>query len=204
QKLRASRQLSSGAIFLVGTYAGLLILHLTYTQLNDTYIVAFIPLGLLIIAERLRGYEPRRGALALSAALSMVLILLGGLWMRGEYSTQQTTWQAADTLMHAGVQPGNIYGSPQWAAYHGAYDTWIAAGAPGFGIPPKGNPLIYDPLHDPFNSWLRKRGERADYRIVDSRWGAPPRGWQVVSSRSFRSALFAKRFMWTLTRAPAR
>jgi len=83
QRLRASRQLSSEAIFLAGTYAGLLILHLTYTQLNDTYIVAFIPLGLLIVADKLRDCEPRRAAWALSAALSMVLILLTGLWMRG-------------------------------------------------------------------------------------------------------------------------
>jgi 4-amino-4-deoxy-L-arabinose transferase-like glycosyltransferase len=57
QRLRASRQLSSQTTFLAGTYAGLLILHLTYTQLNDTYIVAFIPLGLLIVAERLRAAQ---------------------------------------------------------------------------------------------------------------------------------------------------
>lgn len=202
QRLRASRQLSSHATFLAGTFAGLLILHLTYTQLNDTYIVTFIPLGLLIIAERLQGYGPRRAACALSAVLSMILILLTGLWMRGEYSPQQATWESADALVHAGVQPCNISGSPQWAAYHGSYDAWIAAGAPGFGIPPPGNPIIYDPLHDPFNFWLHEQGEKADYRVVDSRGGPPPPGWHIVATRSYRSAQFVKRFVWTLTRAP--
>jgi len=201
QKLRASRQLSSTVTFLMGTYAGLLILHLTYTQLNDTYIVAFIPLGLLIIGERLRDYEPRKSAWVLSSVFSIILILLTGLWMRGEYSAQQATWTSADTLVHAGVQPDDIYSSDQWAAYHGAYDAWIAAGTPGFGIQPSGNPRIYDPLHDPFNAWMHEREEKADYRIVDSEEGPPPRGWQIVATRSYRSAQFEKRFVWTLTRS---
>jgi hypothetical protein len=200
RRLRASQQLSPTATFLAGTYAGLLILHLTYTQLNDTYIVAFIPFGLLIIAERLRGDEPRRVVLALSSTLSIVLILLASLWIRGEYSRQQAAFRAADVLADAGVQPGNIYGSAQWAAYHGAFDAWIAAGAPGFGIWPKVNLSGYDWLHDPFNAWLRKRGEKADYRIVDSREGPPPPGWQIVATHSYRSAQFEKRFVWTLTR----
>lgn len=201
QRLRASRILSSKVTFLGGTYAGLLILHLTYTQLNDTYIVAFIPLGLLIIAERLRDYEPHRSAWVLSAALSMILILLTGLWMRGEYSAQQATWKSADMLLHAGIQPRNIYGSEQWAAYHGSYDAWIAAGAPGFGILPPGNPRIYDPLHDPFNAWTHEREEKADYRIVDSGEGPPPQGWKIVATRSYRSARFVKHFVWTLARS---
>jgi hypothetical protein len=202
QRLRASRQFSSRATFLAGTYAGLVLLHLTYTQLNDTYIVAFIPFALLIIAEKLRDGEPRKAAWALSATLSVILILLTGLWMRGEYSAQQAVWESADTLVHAGIQPGNIDSSDQWAAYHGSYDVWIAAGAPGFGILPPGNPRLYDPLHDPFNAWMKERGEKADYRIVDSRVGPPPSGWHIVATRSYRSAQFVKRFVWTLTRTP--
>jgi hypothetical protein len=202
QRLWASRQLSSTATFLAGTYAALLILHLTYTQLNDTYIVAFIPFGVLIIVERLRSYEPRRVALALSSTLSILLILLGSLWIRGEYAHQQAAFRAADVLADAGVQPDDIYGSAQWAAYHGAFDAWIVAGAPGFGVWPKVNLSGYDWLHDPFNAWLRKRGETADYRIVDSGGGPPPRGWQIVATRSYRGARFARRFVWTLKRTP--
>jgi len=118
----------------------------------------------------------------------------------GEYSVQQATWKSADTLLHAGVQPDNIYGSEQWAAYHGSYDAWIAAGAPGFGILPPGNPRIYDPLHDPFNAWMHEREKKADYRIVDSGENQPPPEWQVVATRSYRTAQFKKRFVWTLTR----
>lgn len=200
QRLRASQQRSSTTTFLAGTYAGLLILHLTYTQLNDTYIVAFIPFGLLILADRLRDYEPRRVAVVVSSTLSLILILLTSLWIRGEHAHQQAAFRAADVLEDAGVQPRNIDGSAQWAAYHGAFDDWIAVGAPGFGIWPKGNPSGYDWLHDPFNAWLSKRGEKADYRIIDSTGSPPPPGWQIIDTRSYRGARFARRFVWTLKR----
>lgn len=203
QRPRASRYLSPEMIFLTGTYVGLLSLHLIYLQLNDTYIVAFIPFGLLIIAERLRGVEPRREALALSAALSMILILITSLLMRGEYSAQLAHWTAAETLVDAGVQPDNIYGPRTWAVYHGAYDAWVAAGAPGFGTPPPGNPRSYDPLHDPFYSWLCRRNEGAEYRIADSVQDVPPSGWQVIALRTYRRIRFTKHFVLTLKRAPA-
>jgi hypothetical protein len=206
QRSRAFRNLSSARIFLTGTGLGLLALHLTYTQLNDTYIVAFIPFALLVIAEKLRGDKPRRAGLASSAALSVIVILITSLWLRGEYSGDFAAWQAAETLAGAGVEPENIDidGPETWAVYHGAYDAWLAAGAPGFGTPPPGNPRIYDPLHDPFHSWLGRRNEEAEYRVADSRRGPPPGRWQVVASQSFRSVLFKKHFVLTWKRAPAR
>lgn len=197
QRLRAFRDLSSEMIFLTGTCGGLLALHLIYHQLNDTYIVGFIPFGLLVISQKLRGEEPRRAVLASSAALSVILISLTGLWLRGEYSRQFAAWKAAETLVDAGVAPENIYGPRTWAAYHGAYQAWVAAGAPGFGTPPPGNPSVYDPLHDPFYSWLCRRNEGAQYRVADSRQGAPPGKWQLIASHSFRSIRFRKRFVWT-------
>jgi hypothetical protein len=202
QRLRAFRDLSSEMIFLVGTCAGLLALHLTYQQLNDTYIVAFIPFALLVIAERLRGDNACRAALASSAVLSIIFILITGLWLRGEYSGDFAGWQAAETLVDAGVEPENIDGPQKWAEYHGAYEAWVAAGAPGFGTPPPGNPSVYDPLHDPFYSWLRRRNKGAQYRIADSRQGPPPGRWQLIASHSFRSIRFRKRFVWTWKRAP--
>lgn len=188
----------------MGTGLGLLVLHLTYTQLNDTYIVAFIPFALLIIAEKLRGDKASGAALALSAALSVIIILITGLCLRGEYSGDFAAWQAAETLVGAGVEPENIDGPRTWALYHGAYEEWIAAGVPGFGVLPPGNPRTYDPLHDPFRSWLDKRNEEVEYRVADSRQGPPPGRWQLIASHSFRSIRFRKRFVWTWKRAPAR
>jgi hypothetical protein len=206
QRLRTFREISSTRIFLTGTGLGLLALHLTYAQLNDTYIVAFIPFALLAIAEKLRGDELRRGALASSAALSVIVILIIGLWLRGEYSGDFAAWQEAETLVDAGVRPENIAidGPWSWAAYHGAYEAWLAAGAPGFGTPPPGSPRIYDPLHDPFRSWLDRRNEEAEYCVADSRRGPPPGKWQVVASQSFRSIRFKKHFVLTWKRAPGR
>jgi hypothetical protein len=126
--------------------------------------------------------------------------------LRGEYSSQFAAWKAAETLVNTGVEPNNIYiYGPRtwaWAQYHGAYEAWVAAGAPGFGTVPPDNPSIYDPLHDPFYSWLRRRNEGAEYRIADSRQAPPPGRWQLVASHSFRSIRFRKQFVWTWKRAP--
>jgi hypothetical protein len=123
--------------------------------------------------------------------------------MRGEYAGQQAAWQSANTLMLAGVQPSDIQAPLHWAEYHGAFDAWVAAGAPGFDSLPKDRPHGYDVLHDPFYAWLRDRNKEAGYRVTESIQGPPPVGWQVVTSRSYRSARFAKRFVWTLKRSSA-
>jgi Dolichyl-phosphate-mannose-protein mannosyltransferase len=196
------QRFSPGTIFLVGTGSSLLALHLAYVQLNDTYIVVFIPFALMLCVERLRGFETRKALLTVSTALSMTLILLTALWMRGEYAGQQAAWKSADALTLAGVPPLDIQAPLHWAEYHGAFDAWIAAGAPGFDPSPKNRPRGYDALHDPFYAWLRERGKEAEYRITESIQGTPPAGWQVVTLQSYRNARFAKRFVWTLKRSP--
>jgi hypothetical protein len=139
----------------------------------------------------------------LSAAFSIILVLLTALWMRGEYAEQQAAWQSADALMLAGVQPSDIQAPLHWAEYHGAFDAWIAAGTPGFNPSPKDNPRGYDALHDPFSAWLRNRNKKARYRVTKSLQGTSPVGWLIVTTRSYRSARFAKDIVWTLKRSDA-
>jgi len=201
QRLRRSRQFSPEMIFLAGTAAALLLLHLVYVQLNDTYIIPFIPFGVLLIGETVRGKAERegKGPLALSAALALFIILMTGLWMRAEYASELEAWKAADSLAAAGVQPNNMIPPLQWAEYHGAFDDWIAAGVPGFNPTPQEKPWASG--DDPFYSWLHRRDERAEYLIADSIYGPVPDGWIVIATRTYRSARFATGFVWTLKRA---
>jgi hypothetical protein len=201
QRLRRSRQFSPEMIFLAGTAAALLLLHLVYVQLNDNYIIPFIPFGMLLIGETVRGKAERegKGPLALSAALALALILITGLWMRAEYASELEAWKAADSLAAAGVQPSNMAPPLHWAEYRGAFDDWIAAGAPGFDPTPQEKPGGFE--DDPFYSWLHRRDERAEYRIADSIYGPVPDGWIVIATRTYRSARFATGFVWTLKRA---
>jgi hypothetical protein len=201
QRLRRSKQFSPEMIFLAGTAAALLLLHLVYVQLNDTYIIPFIPFGMLLIGETVRGKAERegKGPLALSATLALALILITGLWMRAEYASELEAWKAADSLAAAGVQPSNIVPPLHWAEYRGAFDDWITAGAPGFNPTPQERPGGMK--DDPFYSWLHRRDERAEYRIADSIYGPVPDGWIVIATRSYRSTRFATGFVWTLKRA---
>jgi hypothetical protein len=200
---RRLHSFSSGTIFLVGTSAGLLTLHLAYVQLNDTYIVPFIPFALLLTADALRNVAPYKTQIVLSGALSTILILLTALFMRGEYAGQQAAWRSADALTLTGVQPSDIQAPLHWAEYHGAFDDWVAEGAPGFDPLPKDKPRGYDALHDPFYAWLNERGRDAEYRVTESIEETAPAGWQVATARSYRNARFAKHFVLTLKRSSA-
>jgi hypothetical protein len=173
-------------------------------QLNDTYIVAFIPFALLFAFEPVRTASPSGIRLRLSTGLSLAMIPLTSLWMRSEYAAQQAAWQASDELMKQGVSAADIQAPLHWAEYHGAFDAWIASGAPGFKAITTPTSLGYDRLHDPFYEWSRARGDEAEYRVTDSSDSLPPEGFQLISLRSYRNARFTIRFVVTSRRDTSR
>jgi hypothetical protein len=199
QRARPLTRLPAHRIFLAGTGAALLLMHLVYRQLNDTYIIALIPFGLLLFAEFLRGVPLSRSMIRACAFVSAVFILTTALWMRGEYAVQQATWNSADVLLRGGVQPSNVWASC-WSDYHGSFDAWIEAGTPGYNINDR---LRYpDPLHDPYHLWLQSQWDRAPYRVMESSNLAAPQGWKLIAARSYRSADFSRRFVLSLRRDP--
>jgi hypothetical protein len=199
-RARAARQVSVASVFLATTAATLLALHLTYVQLNDTYIVAFIPFALLFAFEPVRNASPSGIRLRLSTGLPLSMILLTALWMRSEYAAQQAAWQASDELMKQGVSPADIQAPLHWAEYHGAFDAWVASGAPGFKTITTPASVGYDQLHDPFYEWSRTRGDEAEYRVTDSSDSQAPEGFQLISLRGYRNARFTRRFVVTSRR----
>jgi hypothetical protein len=200
RRRRSPRSLSPELIFLFTTALGLFVLHLLYKQLNDTYIVAFIPFTLLLVASHLRRFSISASLLHLCTAISFAAIFATSVWIQAEYDLQTASWTAADALNRAGVQPWNIDTVYPWLPYHGLFSEWVAAGAPGYDLHHRER--YVDPLHDPFKNWLTQRIEHAQYRIVFSLSLDPPPGWRVVSYVTYHNPAFRKHYVLALERTP--
>lgn len=177
------RTLRPETLLLAGTGLCLLLLHLPFNHLNDTYIVAFLPFLLLLAAAALRPLQRRPNLLAAATAFSVLIILTLSLWMRSEDARLEAAWNSADALYHAGVQPGNMEAPYQWEKYHGAFDEWIAT----------------DPLID-FYKFLEPQRERAQFSIQLAPSPAAPPGWRLLAVRTYRNAAFRKRYILTVQR----
>jgi hypothetical protein len=183
RSLGSLRNLRPEILLLVGAVAGLLLLHLFYVQLNDTYMISFLPFTLLLVADRFRTAVPSRMLLRLSAVISVIFIIACSYWVRSEYDYQQQLWAAADDLHHSGVAPADIDAYFNWSVYHGAFDDWIAAGHP-----------------DPWFEWLRQRWSRAPYVVAMSPSPDPPPGCRLLASRPYYNAARQRRYVLTMQR----
>lgn len=161
-----ARHLSPELVFLTATATTLLVLQLSYVQFNDTYVVPFLPFALLLATAGDARTITRSWPWATSALLCLAMLIFTTLLMRHEYAAQETRWKAAESLFQQGVPAIRIAGSLHWAEYHGAFDDWIRAGAPGFN--PGHAPLSssHDELHDPFYAWLDCRNRQAAFRPI--------------------------------------
>jgi 4-amino-4-deoxy-L-arabinose transferase-like glycosyltransferase len=203
-RLRQSKHLSPERALLVGTVASLFVLNLFYVQMNDTYIAVFIPFALLVFAIDQRANPSRRGAARWSLAISISFIVALSFYIRGENARLDVQWKAADRLVRSGVPPANIVAPLAWQEYHGAFDQWIAAGAPGFRSSPRTPPRGWDSLHGSFYPWLRERDSKAEYLVFNGAAGDKfPSDWQILSSDCYRNAIFLRRVAWTVKRPPA-
>jgi 4-amino-4-deoxy-L-arabinose transferase-like glycosyltransferase len=204
KRLWQSKHLSPEVALLLGTAVGLFALHLLYVQMNDTYMMAFIPFGLMIFAKEVPTSSSQRDALPWSMAVSATFIVAFSFYIRAEDAMLDAQWKAADRLLNSGLQPANIAAPLAWQEYHGAFDQWIAAGAPGFrtniGTPARG----WDRLHGSFYPWVHERNNKAEYLVFVGGTGDKfPPDWQILSSDSYRNTIFRTRVAWTIKRPPA-
>src|SRR5215469_5789171 len=185
QRSKPFMRLKPEKVFLAGTGLALLLIHLVYQQLNDTYIISLIPFALLVFGEFLKNVRLSKLMMSQSTVIAGVVILGVAMWMRGGYARQQAIWSSADNLMRSGVQPSNV-AAPYWAEYHGLFDEWVAAGTPGYTL--RDHRRYLHPPQDPYNIWRQSQWDRVPYRIADSSDPTAPQGWKVIASRSYRSA----------------
>ncbi len=198
--IKPSLRPPSERVFLAGTGVSLFLLHLVYRQLNDTYITALIPFGLLLVGEFEKKVALPRWAVRACTCVLSIFILTTAFWMRGQYALRQAIWTSAEDVFRTGVQPLDI-SAVCWADYHGSFDAWVAAGAPGYSI--NDRQRYVDPLHDPYHVWLQSQWDQAQYRVIESTDLTAPPGWSLLASRSYRNAGFSRRFVLTLKRDPS-
>ena len=201
RSMRRLRSLPPELVFLVATFLGLLMLHLVYKQLNDTYTTAFVPFALLLVASHLRRVRTSAALLRLSCGLALASMLLMSVRMDADYAQQTASWTAAESLTRAGVDPMNVHTVYPWIQYHGAFSQWVAAGAPGYDLHHRERYL--DPLHDPAVHWILLHEIHARYCTLPTPSLDPLPGWRVVSSVPYRNPLFQMRCVRVLERTTA-
>jgi hypothetical protein len=184
---------------LAGTGLCLLGLHLAYVQLNDTYLVGFLPFVLLVPAGLLRRTGCSRRWLALTAAGCLGLILALSLWMRGTYNRLETEWKAADALLADGIPLRCIGAGKHWTEYHGAWDTWLAETRPDLALWRGRSPVVHE-FHGPFYAWLLDWYAAADYQVSGRRQPETPEGWRIVQRHPYRNVFFQQRTIYTFAR----
>jgi hypothetical protein len=195
------RDLSWQALLTMATGLSLVALHLSYVQINDTYLVGMLPFVLLVIGGALATRAPATWVLAVTVAWSFAILVVLSAWMRGDYNRQQAQWASADRLVASGTPPRCIGATRHWAEYHGAFDDWLAAKSPHFELRHDvRSPAPPRPMHDPFYAWMEARSWDATYQLTSGFEEALKPGWKVIADVPYRSATFAPRSIQVLQR----
>ena len=195
------RDLSWQALLTMATGVSLVALHLSYVQINDTYLVGMLPFGLLIIGGALATRPPPTWVLAVTVAWSFAMLVVLSAWMRGDYNRLQAQWASADRLVASGTPPRCIGATRHWSEYHGAFDDWLAANHRDFNHRRRvASPAPPGLMHDPFYAWMEARSWEATYQLRSESGEALDPRWKVVAEVPYRSATFALRSIQVLQR----
>jgi hypothetical protein len=154
----------------------LLLMHLLYGGIGDTYVLVLLPYTLIAVARELRPLLHRfRTVVALS---SLVLALTAALWTRGWLEHEEAWWTAAESARAAGVEPSEIFGSWVWIFYYSFGDYLVDIGN-----------RTPDSRDDLWHRWLPELRNRAKF-VVTERLTAPSgEEWEVVREIPYRTTL---------------
>ncbi len=201
----ALRRRDAVTCFLAGTACAFAVLHLLYVQLNDTYLIVFLPFVLFALSQVLKAKTTPRACIRAIALASAILGIGVAFWMRGDFNRQEAIWRASDQIHAAGVDVMQIRGSLQWAEYHSAFDEWLIC------LGPRARPedytgsytshYPYDKLSFAFYDWLDERQKHAEYRLSDRTPKAE--GYNIVERLAYRDSLLRQRFVYTMKRRGA-
>jgi hypothetical protein len=198
------RDMSWSALLIGTTGVSLVVFHLGYVQLNDTYLVGLLPFALLLMGAALARRPQAAWVLTATALWSFAMVVLLSAWMRGDYNRQQAQWAAADQLVASGTPPRCIGATRHWSEYHGAFDDWLAATYPNFDHRRGArSPAPPGPMHPPFYAWMETRSWNATYQLTSGFGEVLRPDWKVIAEVPYRSGLFAVRSIQVLERQTA-
>jgi hypothetical protein len=182
---------------IVGTTAlALLALHLCYVQLNDTYVLVFVPFLLILLGQAIRQTGHRAHLFLATRVMSMLTLVILTLGLRGDFNKNEAAWHAARNVVSQGVAPSEIMTIAQWNFYHSMFDRWMAevAGttkaqqnAFAHGIAGR--------FHETFFAWWGQQVAGAQYWIYPEGNSVGSPVADVVSRVPYRDGLFRQRFL---------
>ena len=195
--MRAWHHRDTVTCFFVGAALAFAVLHLLYVQLNDTYLIIFLPFILFALAQLVRTRNARRSWIQTTAVCSTIAGIAMAFWLRGDLNRQEAIWQASEKIHAAGVDTMQIRGSLAWTEYHSAFDEWL------IHLGPRARPEDYSGpyrLHDPFYAWLTEMQKRAEYIIYASERLPDVAGYDVTGRVPYRDSLMRPRFVYIIKR----
>jgi len=174
-------------------------MHAIYVQMNDTYVLVFLPFLVLYAGLVIRRSAAAARLLALTGGLSMLAVVVVALGMRGRFNHDEAAWKASDALLARGIQVSQIATIPTWLVYHGDFTEWVSRTYP-VSLADRDERVRRSAgtFHASFFAWWDGRAKAADYRVyavAPDRIAGSATGWAVVSQNPFRDAFLRRRLM---------
>jgi 4-amino-4-deoxy-L-arabinose transferase-like glycosyltransferase len=190
------RRRDSINLFFIGTAFAFIVLHLFFVQLNDTYLIVFLPFVLIALAQLIRAKIVPTTSVYVIALCSSILGIAVAVCLRGTFNHQEAVWHACDQVLAAGIDTSQICPSCYpWPEYHSAFDEWLVQ------LGPLGPPTDFSyRFHDSFRSWIADKEKTAKYIIISSDRFPQVEGYAVVGYVQYRGILLNHRFVYILER----
>ena len=181
-------------LFFVGTASAFIVLHLFFVQLNDTYLIVFLPFVLIALAQLIRTKSVPTASVCTIAVCSATLGISVAVCLRGTFNHQEAVWHACNQVRAAGIDTEQICPSCYpWPEYHSAFDEWFRY----FG--PLARPQDFSGrLHDSYRSWTVDKERTAKYIILSSDTFPNIEGYVVLGYIQYAGILLNQRFVYIL------
>jgi len=171
---------------------GFLALHVVFLFFRDEYLITLLPFTLIVLGRALQPWLERLRVPLIAA--SLVFLIVSTLWVREYIEEKEAEWQAAQSLVDAGIDPFQIDVSWEWTSYHGGFDAYLKE------InyqQPAGDEL----LSDYFDRWIAQRLAHAPYLV--GALAEPPNNpqFEIVRTVPYQDVLLRPRYVYILKHA---
>src|SRR5215813_2683671 len=95
-------------LFFIGTASAFIVLHLFFVQLNDTYLIVFLPFVLIALAQLIKTKSVPTASVYAIAVCSATLGIAVAVCLRGTFNHQEAVWRACNQVRASGIDAEQI------------------------------------------------------------------------------------------------
>ena len=101
---------------------------LLFVQIGDRYFIPLLPYALIVAGQYLFKRIKRTEVMRIAALLSLVVLVVSMLWIRGTLNYKEAQWQGSEMIRKTlGVPVERISAAWEWEAYNGSFDRYLAS-----------------------------------------------------------------------------